>query len=173
MILSADLLIDYNYGLSIYPVSVFVNIKNTITIDSYDITNLYEDITKTELNDIIIYGDILFNPEILKWFISRLYYDNYNVSIFSNENMIDFDSNLILCIGYKYTLKNKDMFETLEPRDQIILNIDNIQFLKRARQVLINNGTRAKIFFSTKAISKEIVLENKIYDLLPYDGNLI
>lgn len=159
---------DWNDGIGLLPVSLFLKLGNDSEGNSKDIEQVYSEIIETDLRDIIIYGDIAYNIDSLTWLCSKLITEGLFVSIVTPiiPDIIQriVANRRIYCINFEY----RRYIKMIQPRDEDILyyNIDDVNVLQKLYEM--NHNT--KCVFSEKLIPKETLLENKIYYMYPYGG---
>jgi len=171
---------DFNYGLGFLPVSQFLSMGAGLE-DSSPIKILDEMYSKLSLHkDIILYGDIANQWEVLKYFYLLLEKSGFLVSTFIKYQ--ELNSRLLSeMVGYIILfLKGQqviDFFKApnmLNKGDKVIFDTDDIKLLRFVSKTIITKESTFKPLFVSK--SKEFlgeVLKNEIYGLIPVNGKFL
>jgi len=164
--------VKYNDKLGVFPVSTFIELSS----DGNVLTEIdfFNKIEELECVDIIFYGDFLYNQEVLKWIIPMLTSVHDHVTCIQPiDNSIFFPANrYIFTFKYEDLKKHVSRIEGMNERYIILLRMDSIAKLKVARKIALDKQTKAMMFYDTKLIDPDKVLSEKIYDIMPYTGDL-
>jgi len=143
---------EFNNGLGILPVSVFVQlISKNINID-----DIYNEISKHQCDDIIFFGNIIENETTLKWVCSRLISEGTFISLVLNHNiLVNIPSNKVICFlnynSYTKEERRNTKLNHYTENDMLILygefNIDN---LNRILKILKNIEFKGKVYIKYK-----------------------
>jgi len=163
--------VDYNHGVGILPVSIFVELGGEET----DIQQVYQSIRKWDHLDIIFHGEIDLNLEPLKWLTAKLLSDSMYVSILYrlNKNLPDIAiSSFIVCVNI--TARNvrllTPVLKSLQQRDVLVLLPESAKTLSFARHQLFKNEIDVrKVMFLARPGLQEEVLQAGIYDITPIE----
>ena len=173
----ANLKIDFNYGLGVFPASIFIELKEEAP--TRNIVNVYDEIVGCGLPDIIFYGDkSRITSNEAQWLFARLMAGLCHVSV-----VVDLEKSLpklvvnrlILRgdISYKNARIIVPVLKALSENDLIILNLESIRELLFVRSVLLKCETKARSMFNSDLLDTKVVLDAGIYDILPFKSNMI
>ena len=157
---------DFNNGLGRLPVSVFINLEGTMNIFSF-----WDTIQELQCRDIIFYGNIYSNTNELRFLNSMLISHGFYVSIIYNcpkipetvaNSFIAFTDEIIMKKQLLQYLKN------LTIEDVVVLSQPNMKIVRGIRQYFLGHGIKARLMNSVKTG----LIENKLYDVIPYTGEI-
>ena len=173
----ATISIDFNYGLGVFPASIYIELKEEAP--PRNIVDVYNEIIEYELPDVIFYGDAssLTSTET-QWLFARLMASLVHVSVvFDLEKSLPklIVNRFILRSGISY--KNSrilvSVLKSLTKNDLVLLNPKLIKELSFIRAVLLKCGTKARSMFNSGLLSAKVVLDAGIYDIEPFQPNMI
>jgi len=177
MKLSVDnISINWNYGLSIQPVSVFLNLKNDFDTVSYELEEVFKTVTATEVKDVMFYGDFS-EVENLNWLTVKLLAEGYFVSAIMNikdKALPIIRASRVIVYLELDDIKNSDL-SGLTESDYIIINESKVNRILATAVRLSGLGTRiGRLYFNTLLLSREDALKSeKLFNIYPYDGDNI
>lgn len=169
---------DFKYVWSdfgLFPVSLYIELEETdVPLDCFEsVRHLYKLITDKKHTDIIFKLTNTEYYEPLSFLLGRLLLENYHVTIITRLTQLQgLVSNSFTILTYLDELKrNIGILKQLSLESNIIIQEDNINKLKLCLNLLNNNDIKLKVFFDTALLSKEEVLENKVYECFPTTTN--
>lgn len=168
--------IDFNHGLGVLPVSLFIKIDEKPLI-----FDMWDKIKEYNCADIIFYGDIWKYVKELNFLTSTLHTNMHHTTILvldlNNEMQLEIMAGRLV-VFFKSNRQNATYFKhriqllkNLTEKDVIILNPTSVKDFLFTRQILINKEIKAKIMLDTNAeIGYLDLLDNKVYDIYLYNG---
>jgi len=173
----ANLKIDFNYGLGIFPASIYIELKEEAP--TRNIVSLYDEIIDYGLPDVIFYGDkscIVSNES--QWLFARLMASLCHISVVINleKSLPKLIVNRLILkadISYKSARIIVPVLKALSENDIVLLSIESIKDLLFVRSVLLKCGAKARSMFNSDLLSPQAVLDAKIFDLLPFQPNIV
>jgi len=175
--------IKHNDALSVYPVSLFVEIIDIM--NEVDVFNAWIYISEQHLGDIIIHGEVQNNKDALNMLSARLLFSGFNVSIIISElhqtSFVDvmaknlivfFKSNVQNSTHFK---KNIELLKTLGVEDTIIIVPKSMKELVFITNYLISKEIKARVMVfvpSGDITSSLLLLDNNLYHIFPYYGKI-
>jgi hypothetical protein len=166
--------LNWSEGISLTPVSLFIDLSDSSGKSVDSIYNLFDDIKEKHLNDITFTGDTYSNRKALRWLTPRLIADGVLVNIVAEiaPNIVKSVLNIVAS-RYIYVVNkaNYKLAITLQTRDIDIVKIDTktIKELAALYSICLKSDLHNAIFmFNSDKIDKQEVLEWKsLHNMYP------
>ena len=169
--------INWNYGLGIQPVSVFVYLKDLEEGGtSYKIEEVFKAIISSGVKDVIFYGDF-HQIDILNWLTVKLLSEGYFVSAVldsKNRAISELRASRVIVYLTLDNLKDSEL-SGLTESDYIIINESKIARILATVVRLGGLDIRVgRIYFNTLLLPRETALASKkLFNIYPYDGDAV
>lgn len=168
--------IEFNEGIGAFPVSLFLEVGDKIK----NIFDIWDRVQEMNCRDVIFYGNIEGNIHEINFINSRLISNGFHTSVICKSKLMEklVASRIIVLFTADVKnvtfFKNKiNEFKNLSENDILIIEPMRMKECLFVRQYLINNNIKAKVMINLKNdITKEKLLENGVYDLYIYDGEI-
>jgi len=156
--------INYNYGLSVSPVSLFINYSHNL----YDFDFIYDKISKSEIRDIILFNFDKSDYKGLVWLTPRLILNGKIVSLVF-KNSLETDLKAVSRIIIVDNPNVSQFFSFLRERDILIYNGGKIDELLSLRNQIITHEVKSIIMFDSKSVDGAKLIELGVFDITPFE----
>uniref|UniRef100_A0A6M3XXP0 Uncharacterized protein n=1 Tax=viral metagenome TaxID=1070528 RepID=A0A6M3XXP0_9ZZZZ len=172
--------VDFNFGLGFFPVSQFLQMGVGLE-DSSPIKILDEMYSKISMyKDIILYGNIVSQWEMLKYFYLLLEKSGFLISTFikyeelNSKLLSEMVGYLILYMKDQQIVNFFKAPNMLNKGDKIIVDTEDIKLLRFLNKTIVNQKLEFKPMFLNKGeeFLKEII-KNEIYGLIPINKEFL
>ena len=163
----------FNGGIGILPISLKL-VYTPTKVPLYSLPLLYDEIKETHCLDLIIQGPITdeSSAEGLSWLTPKLISEGYFISYLThmNEGLPSIIFTQYVLNTDIHILRRKKDLNWIKGNTIIILKDKAITELRMSRKLLLDANVKSKIMFDETLISKNLILEEGVYDLIPYGG---